>query len=36
MVDVPNRAHVHVRLRTLEFAFCHLRAPAASEELGLQ
>src|SRR5690606_11855098 len=25
MVHVTNRAHVHVRLRPLEFAFCHYR-----------
>ena len=27
MVDVTNRANVHMRLRALEFTFCHVRSP---------
>ncbi len=27
MVNVTNRANVHMRLRTLEFTFCHVRSP---------
>jgi len=27
MVNVTNRAHVHVRLGTFEFSFCHFSTP---------
>jgi hypothetical protein len=28
MIDVANRAHIHVRLGPLKFAFCHFTFPS--------
>ncbi len=36
MVHVPDRAHVHVRLGPLEFAFCHFATPNDLDEHAAQ
>jgi hypothetical protein len=35
VVDMPDRANVHMRLRTLEFTLGHVSSPFLSADCGL-